>query len=108
MTNFGEESLEYVETEESIGRILLEKHEFYKAAKRFVRALKVKKKLLGEKCIPVADTYIYIGELFSTNYWFTELLGDAHKKTIEIKEKIAHTTKDLSRKSLLLGIVGNG
>ena len=96
MTNFGEESLEYVETEESIGRILLEKHEFYKAAKRFVRALKVKKKLLGEKCIPVADTYIYIGELFSTNYWFkainiyTELLGDAHKKTIEIKEKIAH------------------
>ncbi len=96
MTKFGEESLEYVEIEEAVGKILLEKREFYKAAKRLIRVLNIKKKLLGEYCIPVADTYIYMGELFSTNYWFksiniyTELLGDAHKKTIEVKEKIAH------------------
>ena len=93
---FGEESLNFVEIEESIGKILLYRKEYYKAIKKFKKALGIKKRLLGEKSIPVADTYIYMGKLFSTNYWlkaieiYKELLGDTHIKTIEIKETIAN------------------
>ena len=96
LTKFGEESLEYVEIEEAIGKILIEKKDIFNATNRFKKSLNIKKKLLGEKSIPVADTYAYMGRVFSTNYFFKaldiykELLGDTHKKTIEIKETIAN------------------
>ncbi len=96
LAKFGKESLEYVEIEEAIGKVLIEKKDIYNATIRFKKSLEIKKKLLGEKSIPVADTYAYMGRVFSTNYFFKaldiykELLGDTHKKTIEIKETIAN------------------
>lgn len=96
LAKLGEDSLEYVEVEEAIGKILVEKKDIFNATNRFKKSLEIKKNLLGDKSIPVADTYAYMGRVFSTNYFskaldiYKELLGDTHIKTINIKESIAN------------------